>query len=67
MLDGLVAQHITIIRVILTWQLRHCLQSGIETDVDSRLTFDTTLCGDKDNAVSTLHTINGSSGCVLQH
>ena len=66
-LDGLVAKHIAIVRVVLTRQFRHGFQRSIEADVDAGLAFHTTLCRDKDNAVSTFHTIDGRCRCVFQH
>ena len=66
-LNGLVAVHVTIVRVVLARQLRHGLQCSIETEVNLRLTFLTTLGGNQNNTVSTFHTVNGSSRCVLQH
>ena len=67
MLKGLIAKHIAIIRVVLARELGHCLQSGVKADINAGLAFHTTLGGNQDNAVSTLHTVNGCGRGVFQH
>ncbi len=63
----LVAKHIAIVRVILAGEFRHSLQRSVETDIDTCLTFLTTLGGNQDNTISTFHTIHGCGRGVFQH
>ena len=65
-LDGLVAEHITVVGIVLAREFRHSLQGSVEANVNPGLAFHTTLGGNQDNTVSTLHTIDGGGRGVLQ-
>ena len=67
MLDGLVAEHIAVVGVVLAREFRYSLQCGVVADIDSCLAFYTTFRGNKDNTISTLDTVNGCGRSVLQY
>ena len=67
MLDSSVAEHQGIVRVVLVRQLRRRLQCSIETYVNLCLAFLTTLGGNQDDTIGTLHTIDCCSGSILQY
>ena len=66
MLYSHVTSHHGIVRVILVGQHRRDLHDGIGCHTNLCLTLSTTLGGNQDHTISTLHTINGSSRGILQ-
>ena len=67
MLNSNVASYECIVRVVLVGQHRGDFHSSIGCNTNLSLTLGTTLGGNQDNAVSTLHTVNGCCRSVFQH
>ena len=66
MLDGCVAEHECIIRIIFIREFGRRFQCGIKTDVDFCTTFRAAFGGDEDDTVGTFHTIDSCRRCVFQ-
>ena len=67
LLSGLVADHQRVGTVKRSGQLADELQCGVHAYLYLGLTLLTTLGGDEDNAVGTTHTVDSSSGSILEH
>ena len=67
MLDSLVTGNECIIRIIFIRKLRRNLHHGIGSNTNLSLAFRTTLGGNQDDTIRTLHTINGGGRSILQY
>ena len=67
MLQSLVADVQCISTAQRARELRYRLEGHVDTSLNLSLAFSTTLGGNQDNTIGTLHTINGCSGSILQY
>ena len=65
--NGCITKQQSVVRIVLIGKFRGSLQSGIETHIDFRTALSTTFRSYKNYTIGTLHTVNGSCGCIFQN